>query len=185
MENQRVEVGDSTQQPNLVRRFATGIVSLAGRSVSWLLLVLVLITFSVVVLRYGMNLGWIWVQELIVYLHSAVFLIAIAWAFQMDEHVRVDIFYRDKSPRHKAWVNLVGTMLLVVPFSIFLFWMGWDYVSASWSVLEGSREAGGLDFVYLLKSLMLLLPVLLLLQTCDTIPRCISIIKNGDSGRDS
>jgi TRAP-type mannitol/chloroaromatic compound transport system permease small subunit len=120
---------------------------------------------------------------LIVYLHSAVFLLAAAWAFQADEHVRVDIFYRGKSPRHQAWVNLLGTMLLVVPFSIYLLWVGWGYVSASWRVFEGSREAGGLDFVYLLKTLMLLLPVLLLLQTCDTVSRCISVLKHNPSER--
>lgn len=166
------------QRPGLVRRLAVGLVAVTGKNVAWLLLLLVLITFSVVVLRYGMNLGWIWLQELIVYLHSAVFLLAIAWAFQADEHVRVDIFYRDKSPRHKAWVNLLGTLFFVVPFAVFLFWMGWDYVVSSWSVLEGSREAGGLNFVYVLKSLMLLLPLLLLIQTLDTIPRCVSIIRN-------
>ncbi len=159
------------------QRWAANVVSVSGRTVSWLLLALVLVTFSVVVLRYGFNLGWVWLQELIVYLHSAVFLLAIAWAFQRDEHVRVDIFYRDKSPRHQAWVNLLGTTLLVVPFSFYLLIMAWDYVTASWSVMEGSREAGGLDYVYLLKSAMLLLPVLLLLQACDTIPRCISRIR--------
>jgi len=173
-----VEVSEDSQAVSVARRLAAGIVAVTGRNVAWLLLVLVLIIFSVVVLRYGMNLGWIWLQELVVYLHSAVFLLAIAWTFQVDQHVRVDIFYRDKSPRHKAWVNLMGTLLFVVPFCVFLFWIGWDYVMASWSVLEGSREAGGLNFVYALKTLILLLPVLLLLQTCDTIPRCISIIRS-------
>lgn len=173
-----MEVGPDSQQAGVARRFAAGIVAVTGKNIAWLLLILVLITFSVVVLRYGMNLGWIWLQELIVYLHSAVFLLAIAWAFQADEHVRVDIFYRSKSSRHKAWINLLGTVLFVIPFSVFLFLMGWDYVMASWSVLEGSREAGGLDFVYILKTLILMLPLLLLIQTCDTIPRCISIIRN-------
>ena len=79
-------------RPVAAQRLAAGLVAMAGRGISWLLLVLVVITFSVVVLRYGMNLGWIWLQELIVYLHAAVFLIAIAWTFQADEHVRVDIF---------------------------------------------------------------------------------------------
>lgn len=154
-------------------------VSWVGRSVSWLLLLVVLLTFSVVLLRYGLNLGWIWLQELVVYMHSAVFLLAAAWAFQADEHVRVDIFYRGKSHRHQAMVNLLGTLLFVVPFSVYLFWMGWSYVASSWSVLEGSREAGGLNFVYVLKSLMLLLPALLLLQSYDTVRRCITVLRSG------
>ena len=171
-------MSQDTRKVGFIRRLSVGIVAVTGKNVAWLLLLLVLITFSVVLLRYGMNLGWIWLQELIVYLHSTVFLLAIAWAFQADEHVRVDIFYRNRSPRHKAWVNLLGTLFFVMPFSVFLFWIGWDYVVASWSVLEGSREAGGLNLVYVLKTLMLLLPVLLLIQTIDTIPRCISIIRN-------
>jgi TRAP-type mannitol/chloroaromatic compound transport system permease small subunit len=170
----------SARQPDggFAQRALAGMVSGVGRGVAWLVLLLVLVTFSVVVLRYGLNLGWIWLQELIVYLHSAVFLLAAAWAFQADEHVRVDIFYRGKSPRHQALVNLMGTLLLVVPFSVYLFWVGWEYVSASWSVLEGSREAGGLDFVYILKSLILLLPALLLLQSVDTVMRCLAVLRN-------
>lgn len=165
----------------LPQRIAAGIVAGVGRSVSWLLLLVVLLTFGIVVLRYGMNLGWIWLQEVVVYLHSAVFLLAAAWAFQADEHVRVDIFYRGKSPGHQAWVNLLGTLLLVVPFSVYLIGVGWEYVSASWTVLEGSREAGGLDFVFILKSLMLGLPVLLLLQSFDTVMHCIAVLKRDPS----
>lgn len=160
-----------------LQRAVVAVVAATGRSVSWLLLAMVLVTFTIVVLRYGFNLGWIWLQETVVYMHSAVFLIAVAWAFQADEHVRVDIFYRNKSPRHKAWVNLLGTLLFVVPFSVYLLSMGWNYVSSSWTVFEGSREAGGLNFVYILKSLMLALPVLLLLQCYDTARRCIAVLR--------
>ena len=167
---------------NPVSRVAATIVAAVGRGVSWLLPILILVTFSVVILRYGMNLGWIWLQELIVYLHSAVFMLAAAWAFQVDEHVRVDIFYRGKSPRYQALVNLLGTSLLLVPYSIYLLWVGWEYVQASWMVFEGSREAGGLNFVYILKSLILALPVLLLLQSCDTISRCLAILKQKPAG---
>lgn len=156
---------------------AAGTVSVVGRAVSWLLPVMVALIFTIVLLRYGFNLGWIWVQELVVYMHSAVFLLAIAWAFQADEHVRVDIFYRDASPRHKARVNLAGTLLFVLPFSVYLLLVGWDYVSSSWAVQEGSREAGGLNFVYLLKSFILLLPLLLLLQCYDTTRHCLRTLK--------
>lgn len=163
--------------PRLVAR----LVAVIGRGASWLLLAVVLLTFGIVVMRYGLNLGWIWLQELVLYLHAAVFLLAAAWAFQADEHVRVDIFYRDKSELHKARVNLLGTLLFVVPFSVYLLWVGWDYVGASWRVFEGSREAGGLDFVYLLKSLMLALPVLLLIQSFDTIMKCLAVLR-GNNG---
>lgn len=172
-----LEIEESRLRGGPFRRAVAGLIAVIGRSVSWLLLAMVVITFGIVVLRYGFNLGWIWLQEAVVYFHSAVFLLTIAWAFQADEHVRVDIFYRDKSPRHKAWVNLLGTLLFVVPFSVYLFWVGWHYVSSSWAVLEGSREAGGLEFVYILKSLMLALPALLLLQCYDTLGRCLAVLR--------
>lgn len=178
MENRRVGLSPPAPERGPAQKLVAGLVAGIGKSVSWLLFVMVVVIFSIVVLRYGLNVGWIWLQEAVVYMHSAVFLLAVAWAFQADEHVRVDIFYRDKSPRYKAWVNLLGTLLLVVPFSIYFLWVGLHYVSTSWAVLEGSREAGGLDFVYLLKSLLLLLPALLLLQAFDTVMRCLAELRS-------
>ena len=148
-----------------------------GRAASWLTLAMVALTFAIVVLRYGLNQGWIWLQESVTYLHAMVFMIASAWVFQQDEHVRVDIFYRDHSARYKAWVNLLGTLIFLLPFSIFLLIIGWDYVAASWSVMEASREAGGLPLVYLLKSLILVLPALLLIQSYCTVKSCISELR--------
>ncbi len=149
-----------------------------GRSVSWLTLVMVLLTFTIVILRYGLNEGWIWLQESVTYLHAVVFMIAAAWTFQTDDHVRVDIYYRDRSDREKAWVNLVGTLIFLLPFCIFLILIAWDYVLASWAIKEGSREAGGLPLVYLLKSLILLLPALLLIQSFSTIKACVSTLRS-------
>jgi len=136
-----------------------------GRAVAWLTLAMVLLTFLVVVLRYGFNLGWIWMQESVTYLHAAVFMVAAAWALQEDGHVRVDIFYRGGSERYKALVNLLGAVLFLVPFCVFMLMVGWEYVFTSWKLLEGSREAGGIPLVYLLKSLILVLPALLLVQS--------------------
>ena len=156
---------------------AASLVAWLGRAVSWLTLLMVVLTFGVVVLRYGFNLGWIWLQESVTYLHAAVYMVAAAWAFQTDDHVRVDIFYREKSSRHKNVVNLAGTLLFLVPFSVFLLIIGWDYVTASWSTMESSREAGGLPLVFLLKSLILVLPALLLLQSWSTTRRCIARLR--------
>ena len=153
---------------------ANFLVDRIGRSVAWLTLVMVALTFGIVVLRYGFNQGWIGLQESVTYLHATVFMVAVAWAFQTDDHVRVDIFYRDKSCRYKNWVNLIGTLLFLIPFSLFLIIIGWDYVTASWATMESSREAGGLPLVFLLKSLILVMPVLLLLQSWSTVRNCIS-----------
>ena len=163
------------------RDFASVLVGWIGRSVSWLTLLMVLLTFGIVLLRYGMNQGWIWVQESVTYLHALVFMSAVAWTFQTDEHVRVDIFYRDRSERYKAWVNLLGTMIFLLPFCIFLVVIGWDYVAASWATKEGSREAGGLPLVYLLKSLILVMPALMLVQSYGVAKACVLTLRSGHS----
>ncbi len=160
---------------------ASALTGLIGRTVSWLTLLMVLLTFAIVILRYGMNQGWIWLQESVTYLHALVFMTAAAWAFQTDDHVRVDIFYRDRSPRHKAWVNLLGTLVFLAPFSIFLIFIGWDYVAASWATKEGSREAGGLPLVYLLKSLILIMPALLLIQSFSVVRTSIFTLRSDHS----
>jgi TRAP-type mannitol/chloroaromatic compound transport system permease small subunit len=156
---------------------AASLISWLGRTIAWLTLVMVVLTFGIVVVRYGFNQGWIWMQESVTYLHALVFMVAVAWAFQTDDHVRVDIFYRSNSSRYKNWVNLFGTLVFLVPFSVFLLVIGWNYVSASWETLESSREAGGLPLVYLLKSLILVMPALLLLQSWSTVRGCISALR--------
>lgn len=162
--------------------FTEALVGRCGRTVSWLTLALVVLTFSVVVLRYGFNLGWIWLQESITYLHATVFMLAAAWTLGEDGHVRVDIFYRDASPRFRALVNIAGCILFLLPFCIFLVIIGWDYVASSWRRMEGSREAGGLGAVYLLKSLILLMPALLLVQCLPMLRRNFHEFRKSDNG---
>jgi len=141
-----------------------GFVALCGKIVAWLTVLMVLLTFFIVTLRYGFNLGWIWLQESLTYLHVTVFTIAAAWTLQQDGHVRVDIFYAEMSDQKRAMVDLTGTLLFLIPFCIFVLVIAWPYVGNSWKLLETSREAGGLPLVFLLKSLMLVMPALLLAQ---------------------
>lgn len=149
----------------------------SGQAVSWLTLLMVVVTFIVVVLRYSLDLGWIWLQESVTYMHAAVFMLGISWTLKRQGHVRVDIFYRRFSRRGQAMVDFLGTLLLLIPVALFILWSSWDYVVQSWSVLEGSREAGGLPLVYLLKSLMLLLPLLLLLQAVVMLLQSLSALR--------
>ena len=139
---------------------------LTGRSISWLTLAMVIVTLAVVVLRYAFDTGSIALQESVTYLHAAVFMLCAAYTLKHDAHVRVDIFYQRWSPRARAWVDLLGTLLLLAPVCIFIMVASLDYVSSSWSIHEGSREAGGLDGVYLLKTAIPLMAALLLLQGC-------------------
>ncbi|MGD8589508.1 MAG: TRAP transporter small permease subunit [Chromatiales bacterium] len=135
-----------------------------GRIVSWLSLCMVLVTFAVVVLRYVFDLGWIWLQESVSFMHATLFLVGVAYTLKHQGHVRVDIFYHRFSPRLQAWIDLFGSLLLLLPMCLFIFLVSWDYVAQSWALHEGSREAGGLDGVYLLKTLILVMAGLLLLQ---------------------
>jgi len=135
-----------------------------GNAAAWLALALVLTTFAVVVLRYAFQIGWIAMQESILYLHSSLFLLGAAYTLKNEKHVRVDIFYRDFSEKRKALVDLLGSLLLLLPVCTFMLWISWDYVAAAWSLREGSREAGGLPYVYALKTLIPLAALLLILQ---------------------
>jgi TRAP-type mannitol/chloroaromatic compound transport system permease small subunit len=158
------------------------IVSFTGKATAWLTLVMVLLTVAIVALRYGFNLGWIWLQESVTFMHAMVFMLATAWTLQQDGHVRVDIFYRNRSARYKAWVNLAGSVVFLLPVCIFLLLIGWDYVYSSWQLLESSREAGGLPGVYLLKSLILLMPAMLIIQTIPWAIRSIQTIRSKVEG---
>ncbi len=158
-------------------RWLAWLIAATGKAVSWLTLAMVLLTFTVVVLRYGFNLGWIWMQDSVTYLHGAVFMLAAAWALQTDDHVRVDILYRGRSPRYQATVNLIGIAFFLIPVCLFLLWSAWDYVIISWTIREGAREAGGLPLVYLQKSLILLLPLLLLLQAVVSVGQAINTLR--------
>ena len=135
-----------------------------GHAVAWLTLLMVIVTFSVVVLRYGFDLGSIAMQESVIYLHALNFMLGTAYTLKHDAHVRVDIFYQKMGPRGQAWVDLFGTLMLLLPMCGFIGWSSWEYVAAAWSVREASGEAGGLPFVYLLKSTLLLMPALLIIQ---------------------
>ncbi|NVK24564.1 MAG: TRAP transporter small permease subunit [Gammaproteobacteria bacterium] len=140
-----------------------------GRTVSWCSFLMVIVMAAVVILRYGFNLGWIWLQETVLYLHAITLMLAMAYTLNKDEHVRVDIFYRKFSQRKKNKVNLFGHLLFLMPMCVFILFMSWSYVAQSWLILETSQEAGGLPLVYVLKSLLIIMPVLLLVQACAQI----------------
>ncbi len=137
------------------------ITRLAGRIVMWLLIVMALVQFSVVVLRYVFGINYIFMQESFTYMHGAVFLLAGGYALLTDDHVRVDIFYREASPKRKALVDFLGTYLFLFPICLLLLWTASPYVGNSWSVGEGSQETSGIQGVFLLKSFIPAFAVLL------------------------
>ncbi len=135
-----------------------------GRAVTWCLVGMVLLQVTVVLMRYVLGVGSIWLTEAIIYAHATLFMAAAAWTLQRDGHVRVDIFYADAAPRTRAIVDLVGALLLLLPFCAVLAWFSLPYVAGSWAILERSREASGLPLVFLLKTLIPLFALMLALQ---------------------
>lgn len=127
-----------------------------GEAVAWLTFLMAVVTCLVAVLRYGLSLGWIWLQETITWMHAAVFLLAAGYTLARDEHVRVDIFYRGMSPKRQAVMNLSGCVLFLLPLSAGLLLGSLEYVQTSWLIQESSREAGGLIYPFpsLLKTLL-------------------------------
>jgi TRAP-type mannitol/chloroaromatic compound transport system permease small subunit len=135
-----------------------------GRIVSWFGLFLVLAMLVAVFGRYVYGVGWIKLSEAILYAHAFLFMLGSAWTLRQDGHVRVDIFYREARPRTKAWINLVGVVLFLLPVMVLIGWVSWPYVGRAWAIREGSREISGIHLVYLLKTAIIVFAVQIGLQ---------------------
>jgi len=137
-----------------------------GRLLAWLCLAMVIVTGIIVIVRYWFESGSIRMQESVTFMHAVLFMLASAYTLAAGDHVRVDVFYGRMSGRQRAWVDLLGTLLLLMPFCVFLIGSGWDYVSISWQIREASQEAGGLPYPFppLMKSAIPAAAGLLLLQ---------------------
>ncbi len=157
-------------------RFVDWVNDAVGRAVAWLTLAMVLITFLVVILRYGFALGWVWVQEFYVWLHGIVFMVAAGYTLLRNEHVRVDVFYRPRGPRFKAWVDLLGVLLLLLPFVMTIAFVSWSYIVISWVRFEESYEAGGMPGLFLLKTMILVFCALVGLQGLSLAARSVLVL---------
>lgn len=135
-----------------------------GRAAVWCCLYAVLAEFAVVLMRYVLGIGSIKLQESVLYAHAGLFMLAAAWTLQIGGHVRVDVFYASARPRARALIDLLGALFFLLPFAAALAALSLPYVERSWGILERSREASGLPFVYLLKTLIPVFALLIGLQ---------------------
>jgi TRAP-type mannitol/chloroaromatic compound transport system permease small subunit len=151
-----------------------------GRATSWLTLAMVLLTTIIVVMRYVFDIGFIWMQESVTWMHAAVFMVGAAYTLLHEEHVRVDIFYRNMSPRRRALIDFLGVLLFLLPLCGFLAWMAWDFAATSWAINESSREPGGLPYpmIPLLKSIVLIMPVFVALQGLSLLLRSLAGLRS-------
>jgi TRAP-type mannitol/chloroaromatic compound transport system permease small subunit len=135
-----------------------------GRTVAWLALAIVLLQFALVVARYVFGAGSIWLTETVIYAHATLFMLAAAWTLRVGGHVRVDVFYAEASPQTRAAIDLIGALLMLLPFAAVLIWFSAPYAERSWAILERSQETSGLPLVFVLKTLIPAFAVLMALQ---------------------
>lgn len=154
---------------------------MVGRLVRWLVLGMVLIGAFNAVARYlgrslGVNLSSNAYLELQWYLFSLVFLLGAAYTFKRNEHVRVDVLYGRMSRRARLWIDLIGTLVFLMPFSVFCLWVSWPTVYNSWAVREVSSDPGGLPR-YPIKTMILVAFLLLLLQGIAEVVRKVRLLR--------
>lgn len=143
-----------------------------GHAVAWLVLAMVLVQFTLVVMRYVFSIGFVWIQESVLYFYGTLFMAGAGYALLCDGHVRVDVFYRSAKPRTKALIDLAGAVLFILPFCALVVWLSWDYVTGSWALGERSSEALGLPLIFAYKTVIWLFAVLLGLQGLSMALKC-------------
>jgi len=135
-----------------------------------------LLTATVVIMRYGFATGSIVLQESVTYLHGAMFMLGVAYTLKVGGHVRVDIFYREFTPRQRAWVNALGGIIFLLPLCGLVVVVSWGYVLEAWRIHESSPEPGGIPFMYLLKTLLPLMAINLALAGVSDILSSASLL---------
>jgi TRAP-type mannitol/chloroaromatic compound transport system permease small subunit len=153
-----------------------------GRAVSWLTVLMVINVFIVVVLRYTLSVGWIWMQELYVWSHATVFLLGAGYTLLHEGHVRIDLIYREASQRYKAIINILGSLILGGPLIYLIFDRSLPMISRSWDSLEKSAEAGGMPGLFVFKSVVAVFAVLFGLQLLALFLRSVETLLGADDG---
>lgn len=148
-----------------------------GRLFAPLTLAMVLVTVVIVVLRYGFDIGFIWMQESVRFMHAFVFLLCAGYTLLHNEHVRVDVLYLKMSERGKAMVDIFGTIAFLIPVCSVIVYFSWHYVLNSWAEHEGSLEERGLHAVYLLKTVIWVFSATMILQGISRVIHAFALLR--------
>lgn len=157
------------------------IVALIGRGASYLNVLLIVIIIVDVFLRATFSLTSVWVIELEWHLFAIIFLLGIPYALQKDRHVRVDLFFERFSPRNRALVNLVGGLILLLPWSLVLLYTGWQFAAEAWTSGEGSPNPNGIPTFFPIKAMIPLAAALLFLQGLVSTLRAYAAYATGEA----
>lgn len=151
-----------------------------GRTLSWVMIPVVAVSFGVVVMRYAFGKGYPWMQEAYIWMHGAAVLLCAAWVLKEGGHVRVDLLYKKWSAKAKAKADLFGLVVFLYPMMGFLFWWSLPGVRRSWRLLERSPTNDGLEYVYLMKTVIPAFCVLVMIQGLSMAIRSILVLARGD-----
>ena len=136
---------------------------------TYLLVSMIILVFITVIIRYMLNISYVALQELVMYFHALIFMFGVSYALKEKSHVKIDIIYNSLSKKNQYFISMLGTIIFIIPTSLFITYSSIDMVTQSWSLLEGSSEAGGLDLVFILKSVIPITGVLIFLQALSDI----------------
>jgi TRAP-type mannitol/chloroaromatic compound transport system permease small subunit len=120
-----------------------------------------------IILRYLFNINYIFLQELVMYMHAFIFLFGVSICLKEDTHVRIDIFSSKLSVVYRKLIDQIGLIIFIIPFCLFVIYESTSMIKRSWVMLEGSSEPGGLPIVFILKSSIYLFSFLILLQAVN------------------
>jgi len=143
--------------------------------VRWLALAMMLVQFTIVVGRYAFGLNSIALQESVLYMHATLFMLAAGYTLLVDKHVRVDVFYAKVSTAAQRRIDIFGHLFLLMPSMIALIYWSWPSVRNSWAIFEGPISVGGIEAVFLLKSLIPVFAVLVILQSLALLIRLLAV----------
>ena len=142
-----------------------GVNRVVASVIRWLALFMVLIQFLIVLGRYVFGVNSIAAQESVLYLHATLFMLGAGYTLLVDKHVRVDVLYSRATERTRRRIDIFGHLFLLLPSMTTLLYWSWPSVRNSWKILEGPMSVGGIEAVFLLKSLIPAFCVLLILQS--------------------
>ena len=165
-------------------RLLDGLSQRLSHIIGWLPLLMALLTVLVVVLRYGFGIGAIAAQESVIYLHGTLFMLGASCTLQMGGHVRVDVLYQQFSARARAWIDALGHVIFTLPLCALVGFSSQDYVVESWVARETSPEPGGIPAVFILKTLLPVMAMLLALQALSEIIKALKILVSEVPHRD-
>ena len=144
----------------------------------YILIALIVLVFSTVFFRYVFNMSYIIIQEIIMYLHALIFMFGISYALKENSHVKIDVLYNSLNKRTQRVISIAGLVSFILPTALFIIYISIDMVTQSWMILEGSSEAGGLDLVFILKSLIPISGILIFLQGISELIKHIRVTRS-------